>query len=464
MISSILAVIGAIGVVSLAIFVHELGHFLAARSRGVGVDAFAIGMGPKIFAWTRGGTEYSLRWLPVGGFVKLHQMLPEEAEEIDEADSERKSIGKMASDDMEALYDKGFVTKFMVFTGGVFFNFLAAIVAVALIYMIGFDQPMPGPAWVADVPEGSPVAAAGLLQGDTIIGVQGKAVNDQMEVEDSIAEALEIGSASEGWAVRVARGDEELDLMLPPLTNETLEGYFTSWAWEYRPYIGGVIPMKPAANAGIVEGDLVVAINGNPITRWTELSNTVRASLGQVVEFEVEREGEEQNLVLAVEPVEDVSDERKGTGIIGIIPGTGRSKFVRENPVVAAINAPLRAYDRLALLTRANYEAITQSSFAELKDGMGGPVMIANLTYRESKKGIVPMLWWFMTLNLLLAIMNLLPIPVLDGGFIAQTVIEAVIRRPIPMAIIGPVYTLCAICLIALIALISIQDLFRWAQ
>jgi regulator of sigma E protease len=452
-----------------AIFVHELGHFLAARLRGVGVEAFAIGMGPKIFAWTRGGTEYSLRWFPVGGFVKLHQMVREEAEET-EAEARAleahpgepsggKSIGQAAHEDMAALYDKGLITKLMVFSAGVFFNFLAAIAAVTVIFSIGFDEPLLGPAWVGELPEDSQLAEAGLRQGDTLVEVEGKPIEDLAQIGAAFQYVIDNGLGADGVASKVLREGEVSDLVLPVLSEETAESFFSGLTWDSKPYIGVVMPLSPAARAGFQEDDLIVEIDDQPIESWTAMSKVIRASMGEAVVFEIAREGEPDLLALTVVPEEDPG--KPGTGIIGIAAGSGLSKHVNEPFTTALVRAPGRTLDRLLRIAWLNYDFIRNATFKEIKANVAGPVAIANHTFNETKKGLIPALWWFVNLNLLLAIMNLLPIPVLDGGFIVLSVIEAVIRRPVPTKILNPVYTFFALCFITLLVLVSYQDVLK---
>lgn len=462
---NVVGIVGILAVFGIAIFVHELGHYLAARLRGVGVEAFAIGMGPKIIAWNRGGTEYSLRWLPVGGFVKLHQMVREEAEEAEaearerEKRGERKSIGEAAHEDMSALYDKGLITKLMVFFAGVFFNFLAAIVAVAAIFSIGFDEPQMGPAWVGELPENAIVAQGGLRQGDTIVQIEGQPVTDLIEASRAFQAALEDGSGADGVSIQVIREAETVSLELPALTEENVETFFAGLTWESRPYVGGVMPLSPAAKAGFQEDDLIVAIDDQPIESWSAMSNIIRKNMGEAVVFTIERDGMPEPLKLTVVPEEDPG--QPGTGIIGIAAGSGLSEHVDEPFLTALTRAPGRTLDRLLTIAYLNYDFIRNATFQEFKANVSGPVAIATVTFNETRKGLIPALWWFVNLNLLLAIMNLLPIPVLDGGFIVLSVIESVIRRPVPTKILNPVYTFFALCFITLLVLVSYQDVLK---
>lgn len=480
--------IGATGIVitfGVAIFVHELGHFIMARLRGVGVEAFAIGMGPKIVAWESKGTEYSLRWFPVGGFVRLHQMVREEDEpapggeaaadevnassppeaveqtvaRIQEPDEERKSIGVAAHEDMAALYDKGLFTKLLVFTGGVFFNFLAAIAAMALLYSVGFDEPLPGEAWVGDLDPDSELAKAGLRQDDYIVEIEGAAVADLGELADQIGLVLKAGSGEDGLDVRVRRQNEVLALALPALDEENLEEYSKQWRWDNKPYVGGVVPFKPAAKAGLRERDLIVKVNDQPVERWSQMAGIIQKFADDAIQLEIIRADEDEPLLFSLVPEEDPG--RPGVGIIGIINGSGRYERTQETVFAALGRAPGRTYGLLKFIAWMNYDFIRRASFKELKGNVGGPIAIMGMTAKNAQKGFAASVDWFIKLNLILAIMNLLPIPVLDGGFIVLSVIEAVIRRPVPAKILTPVYTFFALAFITLFILISYQDILN---
>ena len=455
----------------IAVFVHEFGHYIFARIRGVGVEAFAIGMGPKIFAWTRHGTEYSIRWLPVGGFVRLHQMVREEApeqeeeapaaEDREEEDTEsgsRRSIGEAVHSDMEALYDKGIITKLLVFTGGVFFNFLAAMAGYALLFSVGFDVPDPI-RWVGELEADSALAKAGLQRDDFFYTIEGEPAEFGEAFSDALELALETGAGADGLDVEVRR-EGIVALKLPAYTEETsLQEYFDGLLyWEVEPIIGEVNLYKPAQRAGIKEGDRIVAVNGESVARWSDLVAVIQASLGESTTLTIQREGAAD---FDVELIPQESPFEEGQGFIGI--GAGSSKVLRlqEGILIASIKAPRRALNALINFAKANVAFFRRASFNQIKQEVGGPVMIFSMTYNQAQKGFADALEFFILLNLILAIMNLLPIPVLDGGFILLSIIEWVTRRPVPPRILQPVYTVFAIGLITLIALITYQDILR---
>ncbi len=450
----------------LVIFVHELGHFLMARLRGVGVEAFAIGFGPRIVAWRRGGTEYSIRWIPAGGFVKLHHLTREEAAEAEaEAQSAERprSLGELAQADMAALYQQGFLTKVLVFGGGVAFNMLTAALALAALYAIGFMEPLPGPAWVGEVKPESAFGEAGLKSGDYIVEVEGVAVADVVQASRALDRARDSGAGADGLDVAVRRGDERLKLRLPPLTESTSETYFEDWSLDFPPSIAGVEPFRPAAKAGLQEGDLIVAVDGQAIERWSELVRLIQASVGEALLLTVQRPGRETPFPVTLVPDEDPANP--GRGIIGILRGSGQWEFVREPIWEAAARAPGRAFQRFALISYLTYDLFRQAfrerNFGMIKRNVGGPIAIVAMTGHAARRGLSELMNWFVNFNLVLAFFNLLPIPVLDGGFLVLAIVEAGLRRPVSARVLAPIYTFFALLLISLMILISYQDLLK---
>ncbi len=464
--------IGGLSIVltfGLAVFIHELGHFMFARLRGVGVEEFAIGMGPTIWSFKYGKTVYALRCLPLGGFVKLHQMVREEAEEDAKAEAEatsedeKKSLGSMAHQDMAALYDKDLLTKLLVFGGGVFFNFLIAMVATALLFGIGFEQAKPGPAWIAPIAENSALWNAGLRGGDFLIEIQGKAVDNAESASIELSKAIETGSAKEKLLVKVRRGSETLELSLPPFTEENQETYAGAF-WEFPAIVAGVTPMGPADKAGIKEDDMIVAVNDRPVESWSQMSKIVKANLNEAIAVSVKRKGEEKPLNFSLVPIENPTDP--GTGMIGIASGGSLEKtWVQESVLLAAANAPKRTAVHLVRLVEAQIHGVStiieKSGAKGLQKALGGPIAIAVMTKKQAEKGFRESLNWFIVFNLILIFMNLLPIPVLDGGFIVLALLEAVFRRPVPISVLNPIFTVFVLGFIGLAVMVSYNDVLN---
>ena len=483
--------IGALSILitfGLAVFVHEFGHMIFALMRGVGVESFAIGMGPKITEWKWHGIEFSLRWIPAGGFVKLKGMAAEEEEEEETKGGEEngspeasqaaeggeekektkeKDLTEASYDDMMALNGKGLLTKVMVFGGGVFMNLVTAVLATALLLFIGqesiriqFD--------VEKVEPGSLAAEAGLRSGDRVVALDGQPIVyiDQFQKDWDKLWAKAKGPKAERkvdlqLTVKDAAGAErQVDLagMTPDKLGQLSEGI----EYVIPPVIGFVIYHQAADRAGLKENDLVKAIDGQPVHSFTDMSAIIRKSVDKPLKFEIDRGG--KTLELTVTPQPDIED--KTIGMIGVRAGS--REMVRDrvsNPFKALALAPVLTADRIAMIVDLNVGFFKKATFKEVRENVGGPVAIAAMTVRAAKSGFAGALDWFILLNLLLMIFNLLPLPVLDGGFILLSFIEAVIRRPVPAKVLGPIYSVFVVFLITLMVLISIQDvwnLFTW--
>lgn len=480
------------------VFVHELGHFLMARMRGVGVEAFAIGMGPKIVAWKYGSTEYSLRWLPIGGFVRLHQMVREDAAEQAEAaewesmeaeaaarESEleraagesapteatpatperakRKSLAKAAYEDLQPLYDKGFVTKVLVFGGGVTFNFITAVFATATLWTIGFEVPKPPPARVVHVEPGSKIEQDGLRTGDTVLKVEGKEVETSEDVERALGIAAgEAGGTTARLEVLRESGETAVvDVTIPSSEDEKASAAFAeSWAWGYGPHIGAVIPFGPADKAGLKDEDRIVSIDGEPIEYWHQMVDVVRASTGRELTLLVSREGVAEPFEIRVTPEEDVM--HPGRGQIQIVLGGAEKVWMQEPFHVALMRAPGQTALQFYRVVTQTISFFANATFGQIKKNVGGPIMIMTVTKKRAEGGFRSLLEWFISFNLILAFMNLLPIPVLDGGFIVLATLEAVLRRPVPTRILEPVFNVFVIAFLMFFVMVSYWDVMRF--
>lgn len=488
---------GAVAIVltfGLAVFVHEFGHMMFALLRGVGVESFAIGMGPKITSWRWRGIDFSLRWFPVGGFVKLQGRPPAENEnkaeppvaaataEAEAPADQSKTLSEEAYDDMFALQGKGLITKVMVFGGGVFMNFVTATVTIAMILFVGqtIDQDL---FVIEKVTPGSIAAQSGLAPGDKVIAYNGqpikyyndffKDLGEQMEkaekpllerTGDRVKRLLGKEKAPEApmkvqFALTVQRGPKEINIALPPLDDKQIESFVKDIPIRVSSLIGGILPNAPADNAGIKPGDRITAVNGKPVQTFQQMAEIIRVSTGKPVAVTYERKG--QAKIVTLTPVPDIFDPTRGQ--IGVTPSSDIQEVVREaNPLKALAQAPGVAYYQMMKLFQLNVKVFRKASFKQLRDNVGGPIAIAAITAKAAQGGFIKAAEWFVQLNLLLLIFNLLPLPVLDGGFILLSLIEAIIRRPVPPRVLQPVYTVFVIGFIVLIVLISVQDVVHW--
>lgn len=507
---------------NLLVAVHELGHFLAARWRGLVVEKFRIWFGHPIWKTRYHGVEYSLGWIPAGGFVALPQMAPMETiEGRMEGAPPRDALSKVSPLDKiivafaGPLFSLGLAFVFAVIVWAVgrpvseaestrVVGYVAAdgpaakaglragdeITAVdgqPVRRFFGMDQsvqwyvarsegatipvdivrdgrpqtlevaaPRPRPVrwWqrqnirqigvepaytpvVGKVEPGSPAAQAGLRKGDQVLTVGGEPVRGFTAFEE-----IEQSRYNQPTEVTARRDGRPLTLTLPPMP-------FT---------VGGVQKDSPAEAAGLQAGDVIRAVAGRPATRFADLREALQAGGGKPVELTIVPKGGGPERTVAVTParVEGTEDLKIGLGpsydADGIgWEGRGLSTVVHENPF---------AQIRGSVLSVVNTISGILSPRSDLKlQHLGGPVMIfKSYYYILLEEGWRLALWFSVVLNVNLALLNLLPFPVLDGGHISLALVEAVRRRPVNLRLLEVVQTACVMLLLSYFLYITFYD------
>lgn len=414
---SILAFIVAIG---LLVTVHEFGHFWVARRVGVKVLRFSVGFGRPLWRRTaRDGTEYVIAALPLGGYVK---MLDEREAAVPE---EQLAL---------AFNRKPLWARTAVVAAGPAFNFLFAILAYWLIFMLG----VPGlkPVLGAPPPD-TPAARAGILQGDVLQAVNAEPVATweaaTLEMLDALldGDAITLTLDRNGAAVRVA-------LERTASTRELTEPGALMQGFGLRldlpplpPVLGEILPDSPAAQAGLRSGDRVLAVEGHPVEDFLALAEFVRARPGQVLDFRIERAGRELDVPVAV-----ASREAEGEtlGRIGAAPARpeGYGEHLRTEHrlgPLAALTAGVGKTGEISLLTLRLLGRMLVGDVS-LKN-ISGPVNIAQYAGFTASSGLVPFLAFLAVISVSLGVLNLLPIPILDGGHLAWFAVEAIKGSPV---------------------------------
>jgi regulator of sigma E protease len=424
MITSVLAFIVVIGIL---IFIHELGHFVVAKLSGVGVEKFSLGFGPRIVWFTRGGTEYRISLLPFGGYVKMTGESPEE--EVPEEEKER------------SFTHKPLKKRAAIVAAGSFMNIVLALVLFPVVFMIGVNVP----AYLEKVPEigyitpGEAADKAGIKKGDIIESVDGREVESWEEFV--IATAMD---PERDLTVRVTRADMTFGTTL--VKGEPI-GLYPSMS----PIIGGIVRGGAAEEAGLGPGDKILSIDGREIDHWAELQETVRVS-GEEMEFLIETEGGTRSVSI----VPRYNDEADAY-LIGVTYRE-ETEFKRYGLFGAIKHGMAKAAGMTALLFRAIKGLILgQYSLKTL----GGPILIAQVAGQAAETGLTALLSIVAFLSLQLGIINLFPIPVLDGGHLMFYAIELVRGRPVNEKVVGVAQQLGVAMLIALMLLVTWNDILR---
>jgi regulator of sigma E protease len=416
-----------------SIFVHELGHFWVALWRGMRVDAFGVGFGPKIWSCVKNGIEYSVRWIPAGGFVRLPQMYTSEALE---------GTGPSPG---QPIPPAPAGAKILVSLAGPLMNVAFAFVVATVIYFVGLPV-LVNPSVIGRLDSDSPEAKMGVREGDRIVEVQGKTVQSWEEVNLAVALAR-----TNVLDVVVWRAGVRHQFALTARFNEEIGLKWLNLDPQDHPVVGAVESGMPAEKAGLRKGDRFFSFDRVPVVSQEHLIDLVRKSEGKESEVIVEREG--TRVVLRVTPRYDSATKR---GRMGIVFAGGVYQVMKPGPTPWA--QIYSVWDR----TVATISAVVHSKETGVKaSDFTGPVGIlasmaieANTDYRRALSFLV-------LLNVSLAILNLLPIPVLDGGHIVMAIIEKIRRRPISIKFVEYAYTGFALLLISFMLYVTFFDVRR---
>jgi regulator of sigma E protease len=418
-----------------SIFVHEFGHFWVALKRGMKVEEFAIGFGPKVFGWTRNGIVYSWRWIPAGGFVKLPQMITSEAIE---GDNKKKEEIPPASP----------LDKILVAVAGPVMNVVFAFLVGTVIYFVGLPVPV-NPSIVGHVDPDSEEYKLGVRAGDRIISVNGEAVHSWQEVYETT-----ILARTNVLPVVMQRGSEQKTFQLTANTDNALQLKMLNLDSEEKVVVGDVSPDSPAAAAMVQPKDEIISFAGIPVIGKSQLSDLIGKRGGETSELVVQRGG--QRVKLSVTPrVLDAGAKKARIGIAFANTPT-RYEVQRPGPTPWALIGDV--LDQM--VTTFGALAHSKQTGVGAKD-LSGPVGILAMLGAQVNTDYRLALRFLVLLNVNLAILNLLPVPVLDGGHIMMSVIEKIRRRPMSVRFVEYTTTAFAVLLISFMLYVTFFDIKR---
>jgi regulator of sigma E protease len=440
----------AVFCLGLSIFVHELGHYLAARWRGLYAPRFSIGFGRKIWSWTdRHGTEFRLSWIPVGGYVALPQL------------ADMGSLEGGEGEEAKPLPPIGYLDKVFVAIAGAVFNLIFAVLLGTILWGVGQDVATGSQSTEVGyvmqtitrsdgekVP--SPAAVAGVQVGDVIRSIDGR----EVRVWGDVLKGLIYGSGRTEEGARTAqfvieRNGKRIALTLYP--------ELATKGKVRRIGIGGanilnvqsVAGDKPAARAGFQAGDKLLRVDGIAIRSEMTLVERLTATPPSAHSATVLRAGREQTFEI---PAGILSDKMQEWGAEWIYDTTR----IHNNPVEQVWNQITESLETLWIV-------INPRSDVRATD-MGGPLEIVRQFVFAADDGVFTLIYFVLLINVALAVFNLMPIPVLDGGHVVFATIAKLRGRPIPPNIVASIQTVFLVLLLSLMLYVLTNDVRRIAR
>ena len=425
LLSNTAAFVFALGVI---IFVHEAGHLLMAKGFAARVLTFSLGFGKRLWGFRRGETEYRVSLIPLGGYVQLGGEDPAEV-----------------TDDPSEFLNKPRWQRVLVYLAGPAMNVVLAVALIAVVFMIGIEVSSTPeiPPVVGSIAAGSPAEEAGLVEGDEIVAIDGKTVARWDDVQFAF-----LTSPDRAVRLEVRRAETRLELVVTPLKVPRYEfgdaGVFPT----ILPRIAQVLRDSPAEEAGFQPGDEVIGVDGRRLSQWEKFVVHIEEHPEIPVVVEVLRRGDPLRLTV-------VPRSEEGKGKIGVRPGY----FLRLGPAEA-----------LAESLRFNYN-IAQQTFLVLgkivtgrlaaRSALSGPIEIAALSGAAARTGLEHLLQLMGLISISIAILNLLPIPVLDGGQILILLIEGLRRRDLSLKVKERINQVGLVLIVSLMVVVLYFDVVK---
>ena len=435
--------------IGILVFVHEFGHFAAAKISKMRVDIFAIGFGKRLFGWNKlsgftfgdlpkdfdglGNTDYRLCILPLGGYVKIAGMV-DESFDAKFAESEPKPY---------EFRSKGTLSKLFVITAGVMMNLTLTLM---IFWGINFfeGKQVFKTTTINKVEEGSDAAKAGFQSYDKILSINGKQVNDWQNVVEEIF----VQNSTNDAVVKVQRDGSEKVIKIPRrlVSQSSNKGFFIH-PNSIKPFIVEVMKNSPAEESGLKAGDIFISINGINVSEGQQINDIISSY-------------KEKNLKIIVLRGSDTVTTTVNPGADSKI---GISHYIYETEVrtygffTSLINAVNDAA-KYTTLTFGMLKNVITGKVA-FKEAFGGPIKIAQIAVKSADKGGIDFLFFLAMLSLSLAIINILPFPVLDGGHFVIILLEGIFKKELPIKIKMAIQNAGFVLLLLLMAFIIYNDI-----
>lgn len=424
-------------VIGIIIFIHESGHFSMAKLFGIPVSTFSLGFGPKLFGFRRKETEYRISAIPLGGYVKIHGMEDQEA----------------TPDDPNSFYNRPRYQRFLVLFMGVGFNFLLAITFITIALNQGFQvgQSSEMPALVGYVMPDSPAARAGIQPGDVILQMDGRQTPTWQEVHQST-----MLNPDENISIQFRRGDQVMEKAVR-LGREPENGFgMLGVAPVLRLMIAEVVKGRPAEKAGLLANDIVKSINGVEVHSVEWAVSAVQNSGGKPISITVQRKQGAGNVDrdFSITPAQD-----NGVWKIGVAFTPDEPMILKKLSLPAALGESFRTCKEQIALHGIYLSRLFQGKLT-LK-ATSGPFGIAKMSQAARETGLSRFLLFIGIVSFDIGLINLLPIPALDGGHLFFLIVEGIIRRELSVKLKERVTMVGFFFLIGVMVVVLYYDILK---
>jgi regulator of sigma E protease len=424
--------------IGIMILIHELGHFWAARFFDVRVETFSFGFGPRLFGFRRGETDYRVSAVFfLGGFVKMAGELP----------------GDETANDPRGFLAKPRWQRLIIVLAGPVMNMVLAVGLLTGLYMVKYQKVLDADngAVIGSVGPNTPAAKAGVQEGDRIVKLEGK----RNPTWDDII-IKEVESASRAMHLTVQRGGKDLDLTVTPTLDDRTGVGSAGWYEKGEVQLGPVTAGMPAQKAGLQQGDLILSAGGHPIHAVARFHELIRGSSGKPVVIDFQRAG--QSKEVSVQPVWSSLDGQ-ARWMIGVLPEPKLNILTTHLSLPDALRESVQENVRSAGLIYRFLEGIVERRISA--KSLTGPVGIAQMSGQAAKQGPSAFIMLMSMVSLNLAVINLMPLPILDGGGIVMLIIEMVMRRDMSMSVKEAVFKVGFVFIMMLVAFVLYNDITK---
>lgn len=419
--------------IGVMILIHELGHFCVARFFDVRVDTFSFGFGPRLFGFRRGETDFRISAIPFGGYVKMAGEQP----------------GDKNADDPQAFLAKPRWQRLAIALAGPLMNVVLAVALLTGLFMYKFPKPVTADVvtTIGHVLADSPAAKAGVLEGDRIVQIGTRADPTWEDVT-----ITELSNANRPLAVVLERDGKRIPVTVVPALSEKMGIGYAGWSQEAEVQVGAVSPDMPAEKAGLRPGDLLLSVNGKPVRSLYGFHDAIRESEGKPLELDFIRGGKRRSL--SIQPVFPQLEKR---WMIGVLPESRvvYTKLSFPDAFYQSVQHNIRGagliYDVLKGIVSRRMSA----------KSIDGPIRIAQLSGDAARDGAYTYINLMAIVSLNLAIVNLLPIPILDGGVVLLLLFEMLIRRDISMPVKEMVFKFGFVFLLMVMVFVIYNDIAK---